>query len=159
MTIAPPLHCLTNDPLTCSRLLVFVVALNLIGVLLASIGKFPYALKYMGSLVLGNLLAAILVRNELFLRVLYFVINTLFSHRWAPIRLRLTLTGFLLHIGGIHSGCATSGFFWLIYCVTNILRDNTKNRDGPLVAGIIVNLTLAISIASALPWVRNAHHK
>ncbi|KZP09054.1 hypothetical protein FIBSPDRAFT_922576 [Athelia psychrophila] len=143
-----------------SRLFVFIVVLNLIGVLLASIGRFPYAHKYTGALVLGNLLAAILVRNELFLRGLYLAVNTLFhfSRRWAPLRLRLALTSFLLHIGGIHSGCATSGFFWLVYRVTNILLDNPKDRDGPLVAGIIVNLTLAISIASAFPWVRSAHH-
>src|SRR5690606_2344651 len=47
--------------------------LNLAGIILAALGRFPYAEKHLGALVLGNLLMAILMRNELFLRFLYLI--------------------------------------------------------------------------------------
>jgi len=40
---------------------------------MASLGRFSYAENHLGALVLGNLLCAILMRNELFLRVLYMI--------------------------------------------------------------------------------------
>ena len=63
------------------------------------------------------------------------------------------------HLGGIHSGCATSGFVWLIFRVTLIFIDHKDNHDAVLITGVITNLAVAISIASAFPWVRNTHHK
>ena len=38
-----------------------------------------YPRNYTGAFILGNLLAAILVRNELFGRFLYLFVNTLFA--------------------------------------------------------------------------------
>ena len=38
-----------------------------------------YPKKYTGGLVLGNLLAAIMMRNELFGRLLYLIVNTCFA--------------------------------------------------------------------------------
>jgi len=38
-----------------------------------------YPRKYTGALVLGNLLAAIMMRNELFGRLLYLIVNTCFA--------------------------------------------------------------------------------
>lgn len=55
------------------RFFTFVVLLNLTGIILASIGRFSYAEGHLGALVLGNLLCAILMRNELFVRFLYLV--------------------------------------------------------------------------------------
>jgi len=55
------------------RFFVFCVTLNGIGILLAALDKFPYAENHLGALVLGNLLMAILMRNELFLRFLYLI--------------------------------------------------------------------------------------
>jgi hypothetical protein len=40
---------------------------------MAALNRFPYAEKHLGALVLGNLLCAILMRNELFLRFLYLI--------------------------------------------------------------------------------------
>ena len=57
----------------------FVMTLNIVGVALAASGRFPYAHRYIGAFVLGNLSAAVLVRNELFGRILYLIINTLFA--------------------------------------------------------------------------------
>lgn len=40
---------------------------------MAAVGRFPYAVNHLGALVLGNLLCAILFRNELWMRFLYMV--------------------------------------------------------------------------------------
>ena len=55
------------------RFFTFCVTLNGVGILLAALNKFAYAENHLGALVLGNLLMAILMRNELFLRVLYLI--------------------------------------------------------------------------------------
>jgi hypothetical protein len=55
------------------------VTLNLIGLLLAATGTWQYPRRYTGAFVLGNLQCAILMRNELFGRFLYLVVNTLFA--------------------------------------------------------------------------------
>lgn len=52
------------------------MSLNIVGIVLAAIGRFPYADYHAGAFVLGNLVAAVLFRNELFLRFLYLVANT-----------------------------------------------------------------------------------
>jgi len=52
---------------------------NLVGILLAALNVWVYARKYTGALVLGNLFTAILIRNELFGRILYLILNTIFA--------------------------------------------------------------------------------
>lgn len=56
---------------TYRKFFTFVTLLNLTGIILAAVGRFPYAENHLGALVLGNLLCAILMRNELWLRFLY----------------------------------------------------------------------------------------
>lgn len=51
----------------------FVTLFNLTGIIMAALGRFPYGEKHLGALVLGNLLLAVLMRNELFLRFLYTI--------------------------------------------------------------------------------------
>lgn len=133
------------------------VTFNIIGLALAIANVWTYPRHYTGACVLGNLLMAILMRNELFGRLLYLVVNTLFA-KWTPLWFRLGCTSVLQHLGGIHSGCATSGFMWLIFRVTLIFIDHKNNHDAVLVTGVITNLLVAVSIASAFPWVRNTHH-
>jgi hypothetical protein len=58
---------------TYRKFFTFVTILNLVGIIMTSVGRFPYAKNHLGSLVLGNLLGAILMRNELFMRFLYFI--------------------------------------------------------------------------------------
>lgn len=55
------------------RFFTFVVIFNLVGIVLAATGRFRYAENHLGALVLGNLLCAILMRNELFVRFLYLL--------------------------------------------------------------------------------------
>lgn len=57
----------------------FIFTLNLVGIVLTATGHWPYAKRYTSALVLGNIHVAVLVRNELFGRLLYLVVNTLFA--------------------------------------------------------------------------------
>lgn len=58
---------------TYRKFFTFVTLLNLAGLIMTALGRFPYAENHIGALVLGNLLFAVLMRNELFLRFLYLV--------------------------------------------------------------------------------------
>jgi hypothetical protein len=58
---------------TYRKFFTFIVLLNLVGIILTALGRFPYGENHLGALVLGNLLAAILFRNELWMRFLYLV--------------------------------------------------------------------------------------
>lgn len=79
--------------------------------------------------------------------------------KWTPLGFRLACTSILQHLGGIHSGCATSGCLWLIYRMVQLITDHRNNSDVVLAMGVVTNAAVLISIASAFPWVREAHHK
>jgi hypothetical protein len=155
-----------------------IVVLNLIGLILAIKGVWQYPRSYSSPLCLGNLLVAILVRNELFGRVLYLLVNKLFAKvrrtlniaqhsqvsrvltiQWTPLWFRRACTSTLQHLGGIHSGCATSGFAWLVFHVTLIFKHRKNNPNVLLFVGVFTSVALAICIGSAFPWIRNTHHK
>lgn len=134
-----------------------VMSINMTMLILAALNVWEYPRRYTGAFILGNLFFAILMRNELFGRALYATFNFLFA-KWPPLWFRLGCTSALQHLGGIHSGCATAGFLWLIFRVTLIFIDHKDNHDAVLIMGVITNLAVAVSIASAFPWVRNTHH-
>lgn len=58
---------------TYRKFFIFITTLNLVGMIMAGVGRFHYAQNHLGALVLGNLLFAVLTRNELLLRGLYLV--------------------------------------------------------------------------------------
>ncbi|KAL5633851.1 hypothetical protein ACGC1H_005888 [Rhizoctonia solani] len=136
----------------------FVVTLNGIGLILAGIGRFEYATNHSGALVLGNLLCAVMMRNELFTRFLYLIATSLFA-KWPPLCIRLGITSILQHVGGIHSGCATSGLAWLLYKVIELCRHASVNQKSVIAMGVVTSLAVTISVISAFPWIRNQHHK
>jgi hypothetical protein len=58
---------------TYRKFFTFIILLNLAGIIMTALGRFPYAENHLGALVLGNLLSAVLFRNELWMRFLYLV--------------------------------------------------------------------------------------
>ncbi|KAF9050714.1 hypothetical protein BDZ89DRAFT_1098750 [Hymenopellis radicata] len=142
---------------TYRKFFIFTFGLNMIGLVLAATGHFPYAVKFSGAMVVGNLNFAILMRNEIFGRILYGIVNFCFA-KWAPLWWRLGCTSVLQHLGGIHSGCALSGCLWLLLKVINMFRTLDVQHDAVLVLGVVTNLAVMISALSAFPWVRNTHH-
>ncbi|KAK3989023.1 hypothetical protein QBC44DRAFT_370394 [Cladorrhinum sp. PSN332] len=142
---------------TYRKLFTFVTVFNLVGIILAALNIFTYAQNHLGALVLGNLLCAVLFRNELFLRFLYVV--AIYGLRsWAPLSFKLAATSILQHVGGIHSGCALSGAAWLVYKIVDIVRYRAVQHKAVIATGIITNVMVIISVLSAFPWVRNNHH-
>ncbi|KIK59691.1 hypothetical protein GYMLUDRAFT_651800 [Collybiopsis luxurians FD-317 M1] len=131
--------------------------LNMVGLGLAASGHFPYAVRQSGAMVVGNLNFAILMRNEIFGRMLYWIINACFA-KWTPLWWRLGCTSVLQHLGGIHSGCALSGVLWLLLKVVNAFRTLQVQHDAVLIMGVVTNVAVMISALSAFPWVRNTHH-
>jgi len=71
---------------------------------------------------------------------------------------RLTCTSTLQHLGGIHSGCAISGFAWLVFHLALKFSHRKGNEAAVLFIGVVTCVALAICIASAFPWIRNTHH-
>ncbi len=63
----------------------FIITVNCTGIGLAAAGLWPYAVTYSGAMVLGNLFCAILMRNELFGRLLYWFVNTFFAKVLSPV--------------------------------------------------------------------------
>ena len=61
------------------QLFTVTVTLNAVGILLACLHKFPYAEKHGAAIALGNIVAAVACRNELFLRCLFWIIVKLFQ--------------------------------------------------------------------------------
>ena len=57
----------------------FCFGFNMLGLVLAASGHFPYGVKYDGAIVVANFNVAILMRNEAFGRLLYLLVNTLFA--------------------------------------------------------------------------------
>ncbi|KFY28801.1 hypothetical protein V491_00285 [Pseudogymnoascus sp. VKM F-3775] len=142
---------------TYRKFFTLVTLLNLAGIIMTALGRFPYAQNHLGALLLGNLLCAVLMRNEMFLRFLYLI--SIYGLRsWTPLSIRLGVTSILQHVGGIHSGCALSGAGWLIFKIVDILRHRSVQHKSVIVTGIITNVLVLISVLSAFPWVRNYHH-
>lgn len=56
-----------------------VLCLNFAGWIATFTGHWTYPLRYPGAMVLGNFLAAVLVRNEVFGRILYAIVNNCFA--------------------------------------------------------------------------------
>ena len=167
-----------SSDVNASKLFTLVVSINLTGLILAATGKWSYPRDYSGACVLGNLLVAILMRNELFGRLLYLIVSTLFAKvyiqlpelntvisfpsllcQWTPLWFRLACTSILQHLGGVHSGCATSGFGWLIFRLVLIFINAKSNHPAVMAVGVVTSVALAVCILAALPWVRNTHHK
>ncbi|KAG8884384.1 hypothetical protein FRB97_004393 [Tulasnella sp. 331] len=135
---------------TYRKFFTIVVTFNLTSIIFAGVGRFPYAKTNNGAFILGNLMTAVLMRNEIFGRLLYLI--------WPPLCIRLAATSTLQHLGGIHSGCALSGTAWLIFRIVYLIVHATANNRAVIATGIITNLAICISVLSAFPWVRNTRH-
>jgi hypothetical protein len=61
------------------KLFILVLSLNILFLALAISGKWQYPLDNTGIFILGNFLIAILMRCEIFTRILYLSVNSLFA--------------------------------------------------------------------------------
>ncbi|EMD38610.1 hypothetical protein CERSUDRAFT_153590 [Gelatoporia subvermispora B] len=142
---------------TYRKLFTICFVINMIGFGFAASGHWPYATRYTGAFAVANFNVALLVRNEIFGRILYLVVNTLFA-KWSPLWFRLGCTSVLQHLGGIHSGCNVSGIIWLTLKVVNTYRNHSHEHSAILSVGLLTNVAVIVTAVAAFPWVRNTHH-
>ncbi|KAF7792663.1 hypothetical protein EIP86_003760 [Pleurotus ostreatoroseus] len=137
----------------------FAFTLNMVGILVACLHKFPYAEKHAPALALGNFVASVACRNEFFLRYLFWAVVKIFQ-KWTPLWMRIFWTGFLQHIGGIHSGCAASGIAWFIFTVVRAFQHHIEKHTPKVVLawGIIGIVVTVVTMIAAAPWIRAHHH-
>ncbi|BFZ54275.1 hypothetical protein PYCC9005_001309 [Savitreella phatthalungensis] len=136
------------------RFFAVIFILNIAALGAAANHKFGYGRKNATAIALGNLLACVLARNELFLRFCYWL--TVKTCSWLPVRLRHAITDCFVHVGGIHSGCATAGLAWAIYSC--VIAFNAGFPGGVLICAVLAPIALFISIFVAMPWIRHRHH-
>jgi len=142
---------------TYRKLCAVVAIFNALAIYFASIGKFQYAANHSGAFIVGNLCIAVLVRNECFLRSIYLVSNMTFA-KWSPLWWRLSISSVLQHLGGIHSGCATSGLAWMIWRTVQLVQLSGWSGKAVHAFAIITCMTLGITFFVGWPVVRNRAH-
>ncbi|GAB1521114.1 hypothetical protein RhiTH_004205 [Rhizoctonia solani] len=123
---------------------VFIVSLELAGMIAAGAGKFPYAHSNTGGIVIGNILAGVVVRNELFGRLLYLLVNALFAK---------VSSG--LPYGG---GCAAHPYSNILGGFIPVVPSPRLVAPAVLAMGATVLVTVAFTAVAATPWIRNTHH-
>ncbi|XP_077228926.1 adenylate-forming reductase 06235-like [Tasmannia lanceolata] len=140
------------------RLFALCLALNVVFLVLATTGHFPYAKKKAALFSMANILALTLCRTESFLRLVFYLAVKALGRTWVPLHLKTATTSFLQSLGGVHSGCGISSVAWLIYALILTLKDreNTSNEI-IAVASTILSL-LFLSSFAAFPLVRHLHH-
>ena len=79
MSILPISIKSTITYLSCLQNFTFAFTLNMVGILVACLHKFPYAEKHAPALALGNFVACVACRNEFFLRYLFWTVVKIFQ--------------------------------------------------------------------------------
>ncbi|RYR36139.1 hypothetical protein Ahy_A10g051176 isoform A [Arachis hypogaea] len=110
------------------RLFTVSLILNITALVVAATGHFPYARNNAALFSIANILALILCRSELFLRLIFYLAVKILGRSWVPLFIKTATTSLLQSVGGIHSGCGISSIAWLLYALILTLkqRDNTS---------------------------------
>lgn len=141
---------------TYRRLCVAALAFNLALMLCAALGRFSTGSTHAVLFAVGNILVAVLFRNEVFLFGLYWctVNGCLFFHM--PLRVRKCATDLLLHIGGLHSGCGVSSLMWLGLTMAHLQQHlHLKITTATVVSiGWVVMGLLLLTCLAAFPVLR-----
>ena len=140
------------------QLFMVCLILNIIGLVLAATGHFPYAKRKAALFSIGNILALTLCRSEAFLRVVFWLAVKVLGQSWVPLGLKTATTSLLQSLGGIHSGCGVSSVAWLVYALVLTLQD--RENTSPEIIGVASTILalLCLSSLAAFPLVRHLHH-
>ncbi|MCO1576917.1 hypothetical protein M8C13_14250 [Crossiella sp. SN42] len=133
-----------------NRLLAAVLLANLV---LALVTDWRADLDVLLWLVLGNLLLAVLIRQQHVINLLFRLATSAPKH-W-PLRVRWTL-GKVYHFGGLHVGAAIAGTAWFA-----VLAGVITTRGGPvalLACTWAIAVLLVAMVVFALPKLRAARH-
>ncbi|PHH83868.1 hypothetical protein CDD83_2896 [Cordyceps sp. RAO-2017] len=167
-----PLRGLRHRLLIVYRLLFSLVGLVNLCALAAVLTLGPAGLEWLGILTAANLLAAVLVRQDAVINLLYTVFCSL--PRSAPLWMRSRCAK-IYHLGGVHSGAGVGATAWLVASTVQSTASYVRAaRAGPEpdepeeAAGAPSAATVAVSwllcvlcaamIGSAWPSFRKRHH-
>ncbi|XP_010054332.2 adenylate-forming reductase 03009 [Eucalyptus grandis] len=131
------------------RLFIICLTLNVVALILAVTGHFPYARNRAALFSITNIFALTLCRSEAFLRVAFWLAVELLGHPWVPLFVKTATTSLLQSLGGIHSGCGVSSLAWLVYAL--VLTLNDRDNTSPEIIGVALAI-LALIALSCLLW-------
>ncbi|KAJ9168741.1 hypothetical protein P3X46_020233 [Hevea brasiliensis] len=140
------------------RLFVVCFALNMISLVLAATGNFPYARNRASLFAIANILALTLCRSEAFLRVVFWFAVKVLGRSRVPLPIKTATTALLQSLGGIHSGCGVSSIAWLIYALVLTLNDRENTSSEIIAVASSILSLLCLSALAAFPLVRHLHH-
>lgn len=112
----------------------------------------------LGTAAAANILAAILIRQENVINILYDI--CCMTPMWWPLPIRRTIAK-IYHLGGVHSGCACSAVAWFGLFTSLITMNYVKGDfDEPAVVVVTyILLTLFVIICVfAIPTIRLCSH-
>ncbi|KAF8031052.1 hypothetical protein BT93_D0286 [Corymbia citriodora subsp. variegata] len=140
------------------QLFIVCLTLNVVALVLASTGHFPYARNHDALFSIANIFALTLCRSEAFLRAAFWLAVKLLGHSWVPLFAKTATTSLLQSLGGIHSGCGISSLAWLVYALVLTLKD--RDNSSPEIIGVAsaILALIALSSLAAFPLVRHLHH-
>ncbi|KAG8734036.1 hypothetical protein FRC11_013092 [Ceratobasidium sp. 423] len=111
-----------------------------------------------GTIVVGNICAAVLMRQDYVLNLI-FNIACAVPRSW-PLAIR-RVAGRVYHHGGAHSGSGISAIVWLIYFTVEVTRDVVRHRGASIATAVITYLVLSLLLAMiwfAYPKRRSTAH-
>ncbi|KAG8748568.1 hypothetical protein FRC10_003702 [Ceratobasidium sp. 414] len=157
-----------NEPKVIRNLrhLVFSLYRRLFGVVfIVNMSIFIHALakgglpaNHIGTIVVGNICAAVLMRQDYVLNLI-FNIACAVPRSW-PLAIR-RIAGRVYHHGGAHSGSAISAVIWLIYFTVEVTRDVVRRRGASIATTVITYVILsllAVMVWFAYPKRRSTMH-
>lgn len=140
------------------RLFVVFLAINVVCLVLAATGSFPYARNKATLFSIGNILALTLCRSEALLRIIFWLAVKVLGRSWVPLSLKTATTSFLQCLGGVHSGCGVSSVIWLLYSLVLTLKDRDNTSTAIIAVASTILSLLCLSCLAAFPLVRHLHH-
>jgi hypothetical protein len=107
----------------------------------------------------SNMLVAVLVRNEVFLNSLYFVLVRSFRSPRVSTAIKNDVTAGLLYIGGVHAGCGAAAVIWLAAAFLNSLSEASGPRHWAVIALSSALLLQVFGVCIlAIPSIRREKH-
>lgn len=118
--------------------------------------------ELIGTAAAANLLAAILIRQELIINLLFATFGM--CPHWLPLRIR-RLAAKIYHLGGVHSGAGIAATIWWGIFNVPIVRawksdsfHDTRIDNAVLTITIILDVLLIGIVTFSHPWLRSKFH-
>ncbi|CAH7677647.1 hypothetical protein BY996DRAFT_4573085 [Phakopsora pachyrhizi] len=140
------------------KIFVLVMSANLVGCILELSGVWPWAGVNLTTIVVGYILIAILVRNEWFLRLLYWCSIKVFRPALIPVWFRVKVVGILYHIGGLHSGSGIAALLWILVAFYRHFSHLDRHHPIVLISLAICLGCILLTCITAFPVFRGPHH-